>query len=123
MMPISAVWAGLKENPSQLMPKHSPPLLYAATTGATPFRLNLHAGDLGHTLIAGPPGAGKSTFLGLAAAQWFRYSRAQVFAFDKGYSLFVLTKAADGEFYDIGGETTNWAFCLLKEIDTQSDVA
>jgi type IV secretion/conjugal transfer VirB4 family ATPase len=123
MMPITAVWAGLKKNPSQLMPKQSPPLLYAATTGATPFRLNLHVGDLGHTLMAGPPGAGKSTFLGLAAAQWFRYPRAQVFAFDKGYSLFVLTKAAGGEFYDIGGERTQWAFCPLKEIDTQSDVA
>ncbi|MGH9632200.1 MAG: conjugal transfer protein TrbE, partial [Bryobacteraceae bacterium] len=98
MMPITAVWAGLKENPSQLMPKQSPPLLYAATTGATPFRLNLHVGDLGHTLMIGPPGAGKSTFLGLTAAQWFRYPRARVFAFDKGYSLFVLTRAAGGEF-------------------------
>ena len=70
-----------------------------ATTGATPFRFNLHVGDLGHTLMIGPPGAGKSTFLGLAAAQWFRYPRAQVFAFDKGYSLFTLTQAAGGEFF------------------------
>lgn len=123
MMPITAVWAGLKENPSQLMPKSAPPLLYAATSGATPFRLNLHVGDLGHTLMIGPPGAGKSTFLGLTAAQWFRYPRAQVFAFDKGYSLFVLTRAAGGEFYDIGGEKTHWAFCPLKELDTQADVA
>jgi len=51
------------------MPKHSPPLLYAETTGATPFRLNLHVGDLGHTLMIGPPGAGKSTFSG-----WPRHS-------------------------------------------------
>ena len=105
------------------MPPNSPPLLYAATTGATPFRFNLHVGDLGHTLMIGPPGAGKSTFLGLAAAQWFRYPRAQVFAFDKGYSLFTLTQAADGEFYDIGGELTHWAFCPLRDIDTQGDVA
>ena len=108
LMPITAVWAGDKNNPSPLMPPNSPPLLYAATTGATPFRFNLHVGDLGHTLMIGPPGAGKSTFLGLAAAQWFRYPRAQVFAFDKGYSLFTLTQAAGGEFYDIGGELTHW---------------
>jgi type IV secretory pathway VirB4 component len=94
MLPITAVWAGLRENPSRLMPKKSPPLLFAATTGATPFRVNLHVADLGHTLMCGPSGAGKSTALGLIAAQWFRYPRAQVFAFDKGYSLFVLTKAA-----------------------------
>lgn len=123
MMPITAVWAGLAENPSAMMPKHSPPLLYAATTGATPFRFNLHVGDLGHSLMIGPPGAGKSTFLGLTTAQWFRYPRAQVFAFDKGYSLFVLTKAAGGEFYDIGGERTAWAFCPLKDLDTPADVA
>jgi len=105
------------------MPPGSPPLLYGATTGATPFRFNIHVGDLGHALMVGPPGAGKSTFLGAVAAQWFRYPKAQVFAFDKGYSLFVLTRAAGGEFYDIGGESTDWEFCPLREIDTQADVA
>jgi type IV secretion system protein VirB4 len=104
------------------MPKHSPPLLLAATTGATPFRFNLHVSDLGHTLMCGPSGAGKSTALGLIAAQWFRYPRAQVFAFDKGYSLFVLTKAASGEFYDLAGEKTGLAFCPLREIDSDADV-
>jgi type IV secretion system protein TrbE len=122
LLPITSVWAGLRENPSQLMPKDSPPLLYAATTGATPFRVNLHVSDLGHTLMCGPSGAGKSTALGLIAAQWFRYSRAQVFAFDKGYSLFVLTKAAGGEFYDLAGEHTDLAFCPLREIDSDADL-
>ena len=111
LLPITAVWAGLRENPSSLMPRSSPPLLFAATTGATPFRVNLHVSDLGHTLMCGPSGAGKSTALGLIAAQWFRYPRAQVFAFDKGYSLFVLTKAAEGEFYDLAGDKTDLAFC------------
>lgn len=123
MLPITAVWAGSRRNPSPLMPLDSPPLMYASTAGATPFRLNLHVGDLGHTLMVGPPGAGKSTFLGAITAQWFRYPHAQVFAFDKGYSLFVLTKASGGEFYDIGGERTHWAFCPLKEIDSAADIA
>ena len=122
LLPITSVWAGLHENPSRLMPKKSPPLLFAATTGATPFRVNLHVSDLGHTLMCGPSGAGKSTALGLIAAQWFRYPRAQVFAFDKGYSLFVLTKAAGGEFYDLAGEKTDLAFCPLREIDSDADL-
>lgn len=122
MLPITSVWAGEKANPSRLMPKKSPPLLFGATTGATPFRINLHVSDLGHTLMCGPSGAGKSTALGLIAAQWFRYPRAQVFAFDKGYSLFVLTKAADGEFYDLGGDKTELAFCPLRDIDSDSDL-
>ena len=122
LLPTSSVWAGERENPSNLMPKHSPPLLYAATKGATPFRFNLHVSDLGHTLVCGPSGAGKSTLLGLLAAQWFRYDRAQVFAFDKGYSLYVLNKAAGGEFYDLAGPKTRLAFCPLEELSTDSDV-
>jgi type IV secretion system protein VirB4 len=122
LLPITSVWAGLRENPSRLMPRNSPPLLFAATTGATPFRVNLHVSDLGHTLMCGPSGAGKSTALGLIAAQWFRYPRAQVFAFDKGYSLFVLTKAAEGEFYDLAGDKTDLAFCPLREIDSDADL-
>lgn len=122
MLPITSVWAGERENPSRLMPKKSPPLLFGATTGATPFRINLHVSDLGHTLMCGPSGAGKSTALGLIVAQWFRYPQAQAFAFDKGYSLFVLTKAAEGEFYDLGGEKTDLAFCPLRDIDSDSDL-
>src|SRR4051812_1264594 len=123
MLPITSVWAGLKHNPSALMPKNSPPLLFAATSGATPFRVNLHVSDLGHTLIVGPSGAGKSTLLSLIAAQWFRYDRAQVFAFDRGYSIWMLTAAAGGEFYDLAGPKTNLAFCPLRDIDDDADLA
>jgi type IV secretion/conjugal transfer VirB4 family ATPase len=122
MLPITSVWAGLRENPSALMPKHSPPLLFAATSGATPFRFNLHVSDLGHTLILGPSGAGKSTALGLLAAQWFRYPRAQVFAFDRGYSIWMLTQAAGGEFYDLAGPKTDLAFCPLRDLEGDADI-
>jgi type IV secretion/conjugal transfer VirB4 family ATPase len=123
VLPITSVWAGRQQNPSALMPPNSPPLLYAATTGATPFRFNMHVSDLGHTLMVGPPGSGKSTALGLVAAQWFRYPKAQVFAFDKGRSLYVLCRAADGEFYELGGEGGHLAFCPLKDLDDGSDVS
>ncbi len=122
LMPTTAVWAGLRTNPSPMMPRESPPLLYAATGGTTPFRFNLHVGDLGHTLMAGPPGAGKSTFLAFAAAQWLRYENARIFAFDKGYSLYTLTKACGGEFYDIGAGA-DLTFCPLGDLETRSDIA
>ena len=62
IMPASSVWAGPHWN------EHldQPPLLHAATRGSTPFRLNLHVGDVGHTTIVGPTGAGKSGSLGHA---------------------------------------------------------
>lgn len=97
LLPLSAVWAGEPHN------KHldGPPLLVAATDGATPFRLNLHHGDVGHTLIVGPTGAGKSVLLGLFAAQWRRYENAQVFIFDAGRSSRALTLGLGGAFVDL----------------------
>ena len=123
LLPISAVWAGNKESPCPFYPPKSPPLLFAATTGFTPFRFNLHCGDLGHTLMVGPPGSGKSTFLGFIVAQFFRYPSAQVFAFDKGYSLHVLTRACGGEFYDLGGEKRSLSFYPLADLAHDSDIA
>lgn len=123
VLPIASVWAGRRDNPSSLMPPKSPPVLYAATTGNTPFRFNMHVSDLGHTLMVGPPGSGKSTALGLIAAQWFRYPRAQVFAFDKGHSLYVLCRAAGGEFYELGGDNARLAFCPLRDLDDSSDLS
>jgi type IV secretory pathway VirB4 component len=101
----------------------TPPLLFAATTGATPFRFNLHVSDLGHTLIVGPSGAGKSTALGLIAAQWFRYPGAQVFAFDRGYSIWMLTAAAGGEFYDLAGDDSDLAFGPPQDIDGEAGLS
>lgn len=119
LMPISAVWAGEKVNPSALMPPQSPPLIYAATQNGTPYRLNLHDYDVGHTLLVGPTGTGKSVVLTLFVAQWFRYPNAKVFAFDKGHSMFALCKAAGGRFYDIG--EGGLSFQPLRDIDDEAE--
>lgn len=118
LIPTTSVWPGLEENPCPYYPQGSPALLYANTSGSTPFRLNLHVGDVGHTLILGPTGSGKSTLVGLLIAQFFRYPGAQVFAFDKGYSSFVLTRAASGDHYDVASESAEeLSFCPLAGVD------
>ena len=60
MIPLSAVWAG----PERDEHLDAPPLLLGKTEGATPFRLSIHVGDVGHTLVVGPTGAGKSVLPG-----------------------------------------------------------
>jgi type IV secretion/conjugal transfer VirB4 family ATPase len=104
LLPATSVWPGLRHNPSPLFPRESPALLWAATTGATPFWLNLHDDDVGHTLVVGGTGSGKSTLLNLILAQFLRYPRAQVFSFDVGYSGWLLAKAAGGRHYDLVNE-------------------
>lgn len=100
LVPISAVWAGEAEN------RHlsAPALIDAQTDGTTPFRLNLHHGDVGHTLVVGPTGAGKSVLLSLIAMQWRRYEGAQVFIFDKGRSARAATLAMGGAHIELGGK-------------------
>ena len=118
LLPVTSVWAGRATCPCPFFPEDSPALLWAATSGSTPFRLNLHAGDVGHTLIVGPTGAGKSTLLGMLAAQFFRYPEAQVFVFDKGYSSMPLALAAEGDHYDLAGERVDsLSFYPLAGID------
>ncbi|MBR0094511.1 MAG: DUF87 domain-containing protein, partial [Synergistaceae bacterium] len=99
-------------------PPHSPALLQAAASGGTPFSLNLHSGDLGHTLILGPTGSGKSTLLATIAAQFQRYRGGQIFLFDNGRSIFPLCEALDNSaFYDLGKAEGEINLCPLAEID------
>ncbi|MGH6836265.1 MAG: conjugal transfer protein TrbE [Methylocella sp.] len=99
MMPLSAVWAG----PERDEHLDAAPLFFARTEGSTPFRFSLHVGDVGHTLIVGPTGAGKSVLLALMALQFRRYSGAQIFAFDFGGSIRAAALAMGGDWHDLGG--------------------
>ncbi|EUB98276.1 type IV secretion/conjugal transfer ATPase, VirB4 family [Rhizobium sp. CF080] len=126
LIPLNSVWSGNPVAPCPFYPPHAPPLMQVAS-GSTPFRLNLHVDDVGHTLIFGPTGSGKSTLLALIAAQFRRYEHAQVFAFDKGNSLLPLTLAAGGRHYEICGEEEGNApvlsFCPLSELSSENDRA
>ncbi|MGN8549172.1 conjugal transfer protein TrbE [Bradyrhizobium sp. 13971] len=99
MIPLSAVWAG------EARDHHldAPPLLHGRAEGATPFRFSLHVGDVGHTLVVGPTGAGKSVLLALMALQFRRYRNSRVFAFDFGGSIRAAAIAMGGDWHDLGG--------------------
>lgn len=101
LLPSTASWAGQRYVPSPYFPVRSPALAYVDTDDSTPFRLNLYHKDVGHSLLVGSTGAGKSTFLAFCVSQFMRYEDAQVFWFDKGYSAYLLTAAMGGTHYDI----------------------
>ena len=103
LLPLTAPWGGHREVPSGLFPPGSPPLLWAKTDGSTPFRLCLHEGDVGHTLVVGATGAGKSVLVGLILAQWRRYAGARTVTFDVGYSHYVSGRAMGAAHYDLAG--------------------
>ncbi|WP_096701059.1 conjugal transfer protein TrbE [Magnetospirillum sp. 15-1] len=98
LMPLSSVWAG----PARNRHLDGPPLLVAETSGSTPFRLSTHVGDVGHLLIVGPTGAGKSVLLALLALQFRRYAGARVTLFDKGNSARAAVLAMGGIHHALG---------------------
>jgi type IV secretion system protein VirB4 len=122
LLSISGMWPGRMTAPApkELLPENSPPLALCATSGATPFALNLHVDDVGHTLIVGPTGSGKSVFLSFLALQFQRYEFAQIFMFDKGYSSFVACNASGGAFYDVGA-AGEMALYPLAHVDEPSE--
>ncbi len=111
-MPFSSVWAG----PIRNNHLNGAPLLYAETSGSTPFRLSTHVGDVGHMLIVGPTGAGKSVLLALMALQFRRYPGSQVYMFDKGNSARAAILAMNGAHHELGSSGT-LAFQPLRGID------
>jgi type IV secretion system protein VirB4 len=98
LMPLSSVWAG----PVRNLHLGGPPLLHASTAGSTPFRLSTHVDDVGHMLVVGPTGAGKSVLLALIALQFRRYPQSQVYIFDKGFSARAAVLAMGGAHHALG---------------------
>ncbi|MDX2266208.1 MAG: conjugal transfer protein TrbE [Hyphomicrobiales bacterium] len=118
LMSLSAVWAG----PTHNAHLRAPVLMMTKTRGSTPFRFDLHVGDVGHALVVGPTGSGKSVLLSALALQFRRFIDAQVIVFDKGRSARAACLAMGGEAIDLsldGGLSLQ----PLKDIDRPSEMA
>lgn len=130
LLPTSSIWTGSASAPCPQYPPSSPALMHCVTVGATPFRLNLHVRDLGHTFMFGPTGAGKSTHLGVLAAQLRRYAGMSIFAFDKGMSMYALAAGiraaslgSSGQHFTVAADDDRLAFCPLQFLETKGDRA
>ncbi len=119
MLPLSALWTGRITNPCKLYPKDSPAIMQVAAEGNAPFWLNLHHSDLGHTLVFGPPGMGKSTLLTTLVAQALRYPHCQHFIMDKDYSAYAISQCG-GVHYDICKDQ-NISFAPLSKLREDFD--
>lgn len=117
LIPFSAIWTG-PESDEHLK---APPLMYVHTHGRTPFRLVNHVGDVGHQMIIGPTGSGKSVLLTLMALQFRRYQGAQVFVFDKGGSFLATTLGVGGGYYELGTNSGMLSFQPLANIDQEAE--
>lgn len=105
LFPLQHVWSGREHSAKEsLLPPQSPPVFQALTTGKTPFRFHLDAEGVGHQLVIGPTGAGKSTYLQFLIAQFLRYPEATVWVFDKHQSHQAWIEALQGRYACIQGD-------------------
>ena len=102
MIPMSTIWQGDTTVNCREFPLNSPPLLVGRAISGEPYFFNLHSSGVGHTLVFGPTGAGKSVLLALFAANFTKYANARIVIFDKKRSVQYLSAAVGGNFIPLG---------------------
>jgi type IV secretion/conjugal transfer VirB4 family ATPase len=77
------------------------------TDNATPYYLNLHNGEVAHTLILGMTGSGKSFLCNFLLTNAQKY-RPQTYIFDIGGSFQSLTEIFGGTYLNVGQESRDF---------------
>ena len=86
------------------------------TTSGTPFFFNFHLRDVGHTMIIGPTGAGKTVLLTFLCAQTMKF-KPRIFFFDKDRGADIFIRASGG-VYTVIEPRRKCGFNPLKLEDT-----
>ena len=104
-LPTSSIWAGDSHPDAKLYPNDAPALMKVRTKGSRIMNFNFHVADVGHFLIIGPTGGGKSTLIQTQMAQFLRYKDARIIAFDKDKSHYAMVKMLNGQYFNaMGGD-------------------
>jgi type IV secretory pathway VirB4 component len=117
------------------------PLAWLRTLSGDPYPMHFHVDDkkeaVGHTLVIGATGAGKTTLMTFLAASAMRVPRLRVYLFDRLYGMKVFTTCAGGQYLDFdnahdtaifnplhmpdSGPTRSFLLSWLQEITGQTD--
>jgi len=100
--PVRGAYAGDKVNKflTEQTGKECPAVTVLNTSKNTPYNFNFHVGDLAHTFVVGPAGAGKSSFVNFLISQWRKYG-SRVVIFDKDHSCRIATILQGGKYIDM----------------------
>jgi type IV secretion system protein TrbE len=99
---LTSTWHGPEHHPDARFADEDLPLTMMSTPARELFRLLLHVGDVGHTLIIGRTGRGKSVlFRAIENAHLSRYRGARVLSFDIGRSAYKYARAINGHHYTL----------------------
>jgi type IV secretion system protein TrbE len=107
LVPLRTILPGVDNHPyfSEVLGRPVAPLIKYMTMWGTAYNMNLHVDDVGHALVIGGTGSGKSTKLSLFLAQYTKYYPCQAFIFDKDFSLYAMSKLLGGKSIDLTGKS------------------
>ena len=91
------------------------------TDNATPYYLNLHSGEVAHTLVLGKTGSGKSFLLNFLLLNLQKY-RPLCFLFDIGGSFRSLTEILGGAYLNVGRESRDFTINPFSLPPTQDNL-
>ncbi len=77
-----------------------PALSLFYTAAHTPYFFNFHIGTNGHTILVGPPGAGKSVLMNFLLSEARKY-QPKLFYFDHDRSAEIFLRAIGGEYHRV----------------------
>ncbi len=100
---LFTIYPGERTNP-QLQSEY---LAVMETDNATPYFLNLHNGEVAHTLILGKTGSGKSFLCNFLLTNTQKY-RPLTYIFDIGGSFQSLTEIFGGTYLNVGQESRDF---------------
>ena len=126
LSPVTSLWEGAATVPNPLYPEGSPALARVVGRGGTPLWFCPFHKDVGHTLVFGSTGAGKSTLIGYLLAMFMaRYADAggQAFGFDKGDTSYLVTTLLEGVYHSLRIGDPRSAFQPLAHLDRPGEIA
>lgn len=91
------------------------------TTSGTPYFFNFHVRDVGHTMIVGPTGAGKTVLMNFLCAQAQKF-KPKMFFFDKDRGAEIFIRAINGKYTTLD-PSRNTGFNPLTLEDTYENRA